>query len=339
MNRIKAIGLVVLLASCLGAPLRAEASDPFYQGKQIQLIVGTAAGQDYDIWARLIGRHLGNHLAGNPKIVVEDMPGAGHIIATNYLYNQAARDGTVLGMVTRNIVDAAVLHITDVRFDPTKFNWIGSPELTHRVLLASSQSGITKVEDLFQHELIIGATGEGQAVTTAPILLKNLVGLKIKVVTGYHAPQDVVLAMQRNEVGGIVDTIGGAKDPRRQWIASGSMRILFNMEPEPVASFGAPSLFQYLKMDKQRQVFDFLAGSMELGRPIFAPPGVPAERVADLRKAFRDMVTDPDFLKDADSTGFDVSYRSGEDIEARVAETMQTPKDIADIAQAGATLN
>ena len=339
VSSVVSLALVVSLASFLTTPVAALAADPFYQGKQIQLIVGTAAGQDYDIWARLIGRHLGAHLAGNPKIVIQDMPGAGHIIATNYLYNQAARDGTVLGMVTRNIVDAAVLKITDVRFDPTKFNWIGSPELSHRALFASSQSGIMKTEDLFDHELIIGATGEGQAVTTAPILLKNLVGFKIKVVTGYHAPQDVVLAMQRNEVGGLVDTIGGAKDPRRQWIASGSMRILFNMEPEPVASLDAPSLFQYLKTDKQRQVFDFLAGSMELGRPIFAPPGVPTERVAELRKAFQDTLADPDFLKDADSTGFDVTYRSGQDIAARVAETMQTPKDIAEIAQHGATLN
>jgi tripartite-type tricarboxylate transporter receptor subunit TctC len=339
MKRIAALSSFVMFASWLFGPSPASATGSFYAGKQIQLIVGTAAGQDYDIWARLLARHLGDHLAGNPKIVVQDMPGAGHIIATNYLYNQAARDGTVIGMVTRNIVDAAVLQITDVRFDPTKFNWIGSPEISHRVLLASTQSGIKSADDLFQHELIIGATGEGQAVTTAPILLKNMVGFNIKVVTGYHAPQDVVLAMQRNEVGGIVDTIGGAKDPRRQWISSGSMRILFNMEPEAVASLDAPSLFQYLKTDKQRQVFGFLAGSMELGRPLFAPPGLPPERVAELRKAFHETLTDPNFLKEADSSGFDITYRSGEDIAARVAETMRTPKDIADIAQAGATLN
>jgi len=339
MTRIKAMSLVLLLVCGMTAPLRGLAADPFYQGKQIQFVVGTAAGQDYDIWARLIGRHLGDHLSGNPKVVIENMPGAGHIIATNYLYNQAARDGTVLGMVTRNIVDAAVLRITDVRFDPGKFNWIGSPELTHRVLLASAQSGIARPEDLFDHELVIGATGEGQAVTTAPILLKNMLGFKIKVVEGYHAPQDVVLTMQRGEVGGLVDTIGGANDPRRKWIDSGSMRILFNMEPEPVASFNAPSLFQYLKTDAQRQVFGFLASSMELGRPMFAPPNVPPERVAELRKAFLDTMADPDFLKDAQSAGFEVTVQNGEEIAKLVAAAMQTPKDVAEFAQKGATLN
>jgi tripartite-type tricarboxylate transporter receptor subunit TctC len=339
MKRIWALSLGVLLAFGLGAPPRALAADPFYQGKQIQFIVGTAAGQDYDIWARLIGRHLGDHLAGNPKVVIENMPGAGHIIATNYLFNQAAHDGTVLGMVTRNIVDAAVLQIAAVRFDPKKFNWIGSPELTHRVLLASSQSGIARPEDLFDHELVIGATGEGQAVTTAPILLKNMLGFKIKVVEGYHAPQDVVLAMQRGEVGGLVDTIGGANDPRRKWIESGSMRVLFNMEAEPVASFNAPSLFQYLKTEKQRQVFGFLASSMELGRPILAPPNIPPERVAELRKAFLDTMADPDFLKDAQSAGFEVIVQNGEQIAALVAAAMETPKDVAEIAQKGATLN
>ena len=332
MNYVTAASLL-LVASSFANPQQAFASDPFYQGKQIQLIVGTAAGQDYDIWARIIARHLGDHLAGSPKIIVEDMPGAGHIIATNYLYNKAAHDGTVLGMVTRNIVESAVLQASGVRFDPTRFNWIGSPELSHRVLLASSQSGIMHPEDLFQRELVVGATGGAQGVTTAPILLKNVAGFKIKVVEGYHAPRDVVLAMQRGEVGGLVDTIGGPKDPRRNWVASGSMRILFNMEREPVPDFDAPSLFQYLKTDKQRQVFGFLASSMELGRPLFAPPGLPAKRVGELRRAFRETMADPGFRKQVEDSGFELTYRSGQDLATRVAATMETPQAVAKLAQ------
>jgi tripartite-type tricarboxylate transporter receptor subunit TctC len=337
MNCVAAASLL-LAASAFGNPQQALASDTFYQGKQIQLIVGTAAGQDYDIWARIIARHLGDHIAGNPKIIVEDLPGAGHIVATNYLYNKAAHDGTVLGMVTRNIVESAVLQSPGVRFDPTRFNWIGSPELSHRVLLASSQSKITQPTDLFQRELIVGATGGAQGVTTAPILLKNVAGFKIKVVEGYHAPQDVVLAMQRGEVGGLVDTIGGPRDPRRKWVESGSMRILFNMEREPVPDFNAPSLFEYLKTEKQRQVFGFLASSMELGRPLFAPPGLAADRVVELRKAFRETMKDPEFRKDVEESGFEVTYRSGEDLATRVAATMETPTVVVELAKNATTL-
>jgi tripartite-type tricarboxylate transporter receptor subunit TctC len=328
--------ILVALAIPTARSAIAQTSRPFFEGKQMRLIVGTSSGQDYDLWARLIARHLSDHIPGAPTIIVEDMPGAGHITATNYLYNQAARDGTVLGMVTRNIVDDAVIGLKGARFDPLQFNWIGSPELSHRVLLVSRQSGIERPEDLRKHELIIGATGVGQAVTTAPLLLQSLLDFKIKVVQGYASPDDVVLAMQRGEVGGIVDTIGtGANDPRRKWIESGSMRILFNMEPEPVADFHAPSLFSLLTTDAQRQVFGFLASSMELGRPILAPPGVPAERIALLRKAFQQTVTDPAFLKDATSQGFEVTYVSGEEIVSRVKSTMMTPKAIAKEAEEG----
>jgi tripartite-type tricarboxylate transporter receptor subunit TctC len=269
----------ILVAVAFGASAHAQVPAEFYRGKQIKLIVGTAAGQDYDLWARLIGRHITRHIPGNPSLMVENMPGAGHIVATNHLFNVAGRDGTVLGMVSRNMTDAAVMGLANVRYDPGRFNWLGSPEINHRVMFVSATSGFENVTDLFARELIVGAPGGVQGVTAAPLLLKNLLGMKLKIVQGYRSPGDVVLAVTRGEVGGFVNSVGGPVGVRRQWVETGQMRILFNMEPEAVSWLGAPTIFDYLKTDEQRQVLTFFSGNTRLGRPLMAPPGVPADRV------------------------------------------------------------
>jgi len=335
MTRLAA---TVLMALGLLAPARPAQSQPdFYRGKQIRLVVGTATGQDYDLWARLIGRHLTRHIAGTPTLIVENMPGAGHILATNYLYNVAPKDGTVIGMVSRNMTDAAVMGLPNVRFEPSRFNWIGSPELSNRVMWVGAASGITQVADLFERELIVGAPGGAQGVTAAPILLKNLLGMKLKIVQGYQSPGDIVLAIARGEVSGLVNSIGGAESARRQWIASGQMRALFNMEPEPLPWLGAPTIFAFLKTEEQRQVLAFFANNVLLGRPLMAPPGVPADRVAILRRAFDATMADAAFLKEAASMGFEVAPKTGEAITALVAEAIATPKDIVKKAERFAT--
>jgi tripartite-type tricarboxylate transporter receptor subunit TctC len=333
MLRFAASILVVSILVALGASARAQAPAEFYRGKQIKLVVGTAAGQDYDLWARLIGRHITRHIPGNPSLIVENMPGAGHIVATNHLFNVAARDGTVLGMVSRNMTDAAVMGLANVRYDPGLFNWLGSPEINHRVMFVSTTSGFDKVSDLFARELIVGAPGGVQGVTAAPLLLKNLLGMKLKIVQGYRSPGDVVLAVTRGEVGGFVNSVGGPVGARRQWVETGQMRILFNMEPEAVSWLGAPTIFDYLKTDEQQAVLTFFSGNMQLGRPLMAPPGVPAGRVEALRQAFDATMREPAFLKEAESMGFEVAPQSGGRIAALVAAALATPKDIVKLAE------
>ena len=322
--------LVFLVLAMIALPAYAEAqvAEPFYKGKQLRLVVGTTTGQDYDLWARLIARHIGRHIPGQPGVVVENMPGAGHILATNYLYNVALRDGTVIGMVSRNMTDAAVMNLPNVRFEPQKFNWIGSPERNNRVMFVGARSGFEKVTDLFERELIVGAPGGAQGVTAAPILLKNLLGMKLKIVQGYRSPADIVLAVGRGEVAGFVNSIGGPEGARRQWVESGQMRVLFNMEPEPVSWLGAPTIFDVVKTEEQRQVLTFFAGNQELGRPLMTTPDVPADRVAALRRAFDATMSDAAFRKEAAATGFEVRPKSGEEIAALVAAVIATPKEI-----------
>ena len=328
-----------LLALAGAQAASAQTPEEFYRGKTVRFIVGTAAGQEYDLWARMIARHLRRHIPGTPTIIVENMPGAGHVIAANYLFDIAARDGSVIGMVSRNIPDAAVLKLPGVRFDPRKFNWLGSPELAHRVLIVSANSGFSKAEDLFERELIIGAVGAAQAVTTAPILLKNILGMKLKVVTGYHAPQDVLLAMERGEVGGVVETIATMKGKRAQHVLSGKVRILFNMEQKRVPEFGVPSIFEFIKKEEDRQIFQFLSSSMEMGRPLLTPPDVPPDRVAALRKAFLATMADPEFIKEADAGGFEITAKTGEELAALVDAEMQIPPAVIEKASKGAVAN
>ena len=322
--------LVALLAMNVQSVL---AQDAFYKGKQIRLIVGTGAGQDYDVWGRLIGRHIVHHIPGEPSFITENMPGAGHIIAANYMYSVAAQDGTVVGMVTRNITDAALLNYPNVRFDPAKFHWLGSPEISHRAFFATPASGINSAKELFEREIVVGVTGPGQGVTTAPILLKNTLGMKIKIVGGYKAPLDIVLAMEKGEVGGLVDSLGSANDARAEWIKSGKMKVLFTMEEDPLEWVKAPTIFEFTKTEEQKQIFNFFAANLELGRPMFTPPNVPMDRVNTLRRAYDATMIDPAFVKEATTLGFELSPQSGEKIEALVKETMATPKSIIEKAE------
>lgn len=332
LSRVAAAFLLIALALA-GGRVCAEGADEFYKGKQIRLIVGTAAGQDYDSWARLIGRHMPRFIAGNPTFVVENMPGAGHILATNFLFNLAPRDGTVLGMVSRNMTEAAVMRLPNVRFDPGKFNWIGSPELNHRVLFVNAASGFERPADLFERELIVGTPGGAQGVSTAPILLKNLLHMRLKIIQGYHSPGDVVLAMARREVEGIVQSVGAPEGARRQWVESGQMRVLFSMEHARVVGLGAPTIFEFTKSAEEDEVLTFFSSSMELGRPLMAPPGVPPARVAELRRAFDATVQDPQFRREAAAMGFEVAPQSGEEIAARIATVIATPRAIVEEAQ------
>jgi tripartite-type tricarboxylate transporter receptor subunit TctC len=177
---------LAMLACCslAATPLHAQSPADFYKGKQIRMVVGTESGQDYDTWARLVARHMRQYLPGNPAFVIENMPGAGSLIAANHLYNKAAQDGTTLGMVSRNIPNYAIMRQPNANYDPLKFNWIGSPEITHRGCYARSDTGIKSPEDLFARELVVGGDGAGTALTETPLLLKNLLGMKFKVIDG-----------------------------------------------------------------------------------------------------------------------------------------------------------
>src|SRR5258708_3892360 len=324
------IRALTLLACCFlaAAPLRAQPLADFYKGKQIRMVVGTESGQDYDTWARLVVRHMRQYLPGNPTFVVENMPGAGSLIAANHLYNKAAQDGTTLGMVSRNIPNYALMRQPNANYDPLKFNWIGSPEITHRGCYARSDAGIRTPEDLFTRELMVGGDGAGTALTETPLLLKNLLGMKFKVIDGYKGATGVILAMERGELEGICQTTSAFSSSAQHLLDDGTFRILFTTERDPVPELKVPTVFAYAKTDEQRMILEVHAASLELGRPILAPPNVPVDRVAALRRAFEAAVKDPALLEEAKQMKLTVEARSGEAITAAIRTVAQLPAQL-----------
>jgi tripartite-type tricarboxylate transporter receptor subunit TctC len=327
---MRALALAALGTVAAATPLAAQTVAEFYKGKQIHFVVGTEAGQDYDTWARLVARHM--RVPGNPTFVVENMPGAGSLIAANYLYNKAAQDGTYLGMVSRNIPNYAIMRQPNANFDPLRFNWIGSPEMTHRGCFARSDTGIRSPQDLFTRELMVGGDGAGTALTETPALLSNLLGMRFKVINGYKGATGVVLAMERGEVEGICQTTTAFLGAAQRLVDDGTFRILFTTERERVPELEVPTIFEYAKTDEQREILQVHASSLELGRPIMAPPNVPPDRVAALRGAFTAAMRDPALLEEAKQMKLDVAVRSGEEIAAVIKSVAELPPALVDKA-------
>ncbi|HEU0070434.1 MAG TPA: tripartite tricarboxylate transporter substrate-binding protein [Alphaproteobacteria bacterium] len=332
--------LFAALSLCVGiAASPAKASDAdvagFYKGKTIEFIIGSAAGGSYDQWARLIGRHMGKHIPGNPTFLPRNMPGAGQIIATNYLFNKAPKDGTAIGIFSRNVPTQALLKHPSIQFKTAEFNWIGSPELTNRVCVARKGAKVQKAEDIFKHELIVGGAGVGTTVSTSPVVLKGVLGMNFRVIEGYKGANDVILAIERGEVEGICQTISGISSTKPDWLEKGDLIPLFNLEQKPVPELpGVPSVFNYVKTLEQRQRLAFFFSSTELGRPIAAPPGVPAERVQALRQGFEASMKDPALLSEAKHMGLEVTMVTGQQLAELLDELSQTPIEIVKEIQA-----
>jgi tripartite-type tricarboxylate transporter receptor subunit TctC len=319
--------------AALATAAQAQPAADFYKGKTIRVIVGTSPG-DYDAWVRLIIRYLPQYIPGQPNFVVENMPGAGSLIAANHLYNRAARDGTVLGSVSRNIPHYAFAKKANANFDPLKFHWIGSPEVNNRGCFARVDSGVREARDLFERELLVGTDGAGTSLSEMPVLLKNLLGMRFRPVDGYKGSNDVVLAIQRNEVQGICQTLSAFAQSAQPMLDNGTVRLLFTTERERVPGYDVPTIFEFTRDEEQRAILDFQSSALETGRPWLAPPDVPADRIALLRSAFNAAMKDTALLADAQKRGFDVNPRTGVQVEAVLRKAAAFPPELlAKLAQ------
>lgn len=324
---------VVGLGLLAAAPqATAETVAEFYKDKRLTVIVGSAAGGDYDTWARLMARYFPKYLPGSPTIVVQNMPGAGGIRATNHLFNVAPQDGSTIGMTSRNSSFKALAKEQGVLFDPNKFNWLGSPEVTNRVCVVSADAPVKKVDELWEKELIMAGAGAGTALSTIPPMLNRFLGTKMRLVEGYKSSTDAKLAIDRGEVHGLCQSLTALQRAYAAEIDSGKIRILFSMESKPIPGIDAPSIVQYTKTDEQRQVLALFSVGTELGRPMMAPPNVPADRVAALRAAYGATLADADLKTDADKQSLVITHTPGEQIQKMVAQLMSTPQHIRDLA-------
>jgi tripartite-type tricarboxylate transporter receptor subunit TctC len=328
------LGACVLLALCgLAGLARAETVEEFYRGKQVRLVLGHDVGGDYDLGGRLLGRYLGRYIPGSPTIVVQNMPGANSLVATNFLFNVAPKDGTVIGSFSRNIPGDAVRGLRNLNADPKRFGWIGATSRPGRICIARADSGVGSVKDLLSKELIVGGTGTGGVQSFVPNVVNKVLATKFKVVEGYKGYTDLIVAMERGEISGVCHVTDILMMSMGDAIRAGKYRVLFNVEETSVPDMPeVESIFKYVSNERHRQVLRLLFGSAEFGRPYAAPPDVPADRLAALRAAFDAAAKDPEFLEEAKRLKLDVTPSAGTDLQKLAEQLNAIPKDVIEAA-------
>jgi tripartite-type tricarboxylate transporter receptor subunit TctC len=319
--------IAVLMATTL--PVLAQSVEAFYRGKSINLILGSTPGTAYDNWARILVQFLPKYIPGNPAFVIQAMPGAGHVRATNYLYTAAPKDGLTIGIISQEIPLAAVLgNRSGLAVDFAQFNMLGTPERVTRICAVRKGAGIQSAEDLFAKELTVGGAGAGGGESGIPNFLEAVFGMKFKIVEGYPSAAEVMLALDRAEVDGVCQTYEGLKQRRPNAIADGSLKILFTLEEKPIPGNSAPSIFKFVKTEQQRQMLTVGSIVDSLGRPIIAPPDIPKDRADALRNAFDQVWKDPEFLATAKSRGMEAEPISGQEFELLFKRLQNTPASI-----------
>jgi tripartite-type tricarboxylate transporter receptor subunit TctC len=326
-----------LLALAVAVPQNATAQADFYKGKTVEMIISTGAGGGLDTNGRIVARHLGNHIPGNPTIVAKNMPGAGHIRAANYVFNQAPKDGTTIGTFIPIFVMAQVLERSkSLQFNPANFQWLVSTSSSNSTVYVWHTTGVRTLEDAMQRPVLMGGTGVGSYNVIYPTVLNSVVGTKFKLVTGYPSTTEIAIAMERGEVQGRAgNNFNSLLSEHGEWLKAGKINLLAQVGLERDPDFASvPLITDFAKTDEDRAILRFFSTDVVIGRPFVTSPGVPAERVALLRQAFDRMLKDPAFRDDCKKAGIDISPVAGVEIQKIVTDFIATPADIVTKAKA-----
>lgn len=326
---------ISLAALFLASPLQAQPSvEQFYRGKTVTVVVGSAAGGGYDLYARLVSRHLGRFIPGNPTVVVQNMPGAGSNRAAGFVAVQAPRDGTTIGTVMASAIMWPLISDQPLQHDPSKLIMIGSANHSVYYCVLRADAPVKTFEETFQKEVIIGTSGEGATLREMPVMLVNVLGVKLRLVGGYTGSRDIILAMERNEVHGMCGMDWSSMlTQRRDWVESGFVRALVQEDlighPQ-LTKNKVPLAINFAKTPSDRQVMEIMYSGNMFGRPYLLPPEVPAERVAALREAFTKMVADKQFLAEAEKAQMEISPMTGAQLQDVVAKLYAMPPNVVE---------
>jgi tripartite-type tricarboxylate transporter receptor subunit TctC len=321
------IFLAVLASAAPSASFAAE-PDAFYKGKTVFIYIGFAAGGTYDYFGRLVSRHIGRHLAGNPTVVATAMPGAGSFTAANFLYARAPRDGTALGVVSQTMAIEEALGTPGVQYKAARFNWIGRTTSVNEVSLTFHTSRAKTIADAIAHETTMAGTGAGSPSETYLKLLNEVAGTKFKLVGPYPASNDSMLAMERGEVDGAFTSYATLKVAHRDWLRDKTINILVQYGGRSAELPDVPYAVDLARTEEGRALIAFYVSSEQIGRAFLAPPDIPAERVAALRQAFDETMQDPQFLAEIDQAHAEFAPLSGEKLQQLVAATANVPAAI-----------
>lgn len=312
----------------------AQSVGDFYKGKTINVLIGVGVGGEYDLHARLVSRYIGKHIPGNPTLVPQNMLGAGGAKMAAYLADVAPKDGTNIGMIANNFPAMQAAGVELIRFDIGRFQWIGSISPTVETMTVWKTAGVSTIEEARQKEVVAGASGKGAITYSFPAMLNDFLGTKFKIVVGYQGGNAINLAMERGEVQARNNTWSSWKVTKPDWLKNGDIKILTYAGPTPKDLPGVPAVRDLVKSEDDRRIVDLVVSGTELGRPLAFAGGVPADRVAAVRKAFMDTMKDPDFMQEAGKLQIEIDPVSGEHMQKVVADVLATPRNLAERARA-----
>lgn len=331
---VRSILRAALVPLALAAPAAAQAAGNFYEGKIITVVVGNPAGSGYDAYARLLTRHMGKYIPGNPGFIVQNMPGAGSMTAAQHIANVAPKDGTTIGtLVPGAIFEPLIEGEARFRYSPGKFEYLGSADSGTRLCFTSKDSPIKTVEDARKQKVIVASTAPQSSATDYALFMNALADTKFDIVMGYKGPADLLLAMERGEAAGVCALDSATVNSiRPDWLANDKINILAQAGLQPSPDIKAPTIFDFIK-GENRAVAEMIVSQQEFSRPFMAPPGTPAAQVQILRAAFMQTMKDPELVAEAEKMRIGVAAKSGEEITEIVRKLYATPAPLVERAR------
>jgi tripartite-type tricarboxylate transporter receptor subunit TctC len=336
-NRLPCTVVFAVAWLTANAALAQDAVEAFYRGKSVTITVGSAVGGGFDAYARLVSHHLAKHIPGNPTIVVQNIPGAGSNKAASYIALQAPKDGTAIGALQAVAITQPLISDQTVPHDPSKFIMVGSANSSVYFCVIRSDAPVKTFRETFEKEVIIGTSGEGASLREYPVMLVNVLGVKLRLIGGYAGSREIMIAMERNEVQGMCGMDWSSfLTQQPNWISSGFVRLLAQEDlrgHSEMNKSGVPLAISFAKTEEDRQVMEMIYSQNLFGRPYLLPPGVPADRVAGLRRAFASMLKDKALLAEAEKSGLDIGPMGGEELQALVAKLYASPSKVIERAK------
>jgi hypothetical protein len=324
--RLPLYALFLLATSPLAQAQDAAIAD-FYRGKTVNMLIGVGGGGEYDIQARLVARHIGKYIPGNPTVVPQNMTGAGGLRMINYLYNVAAKDGTNVGMIANAFPAMQAVGISGVQFDAAKMQWLGSIAPAVETMAVWHTTGVKNIDDARSREVVAGASARGAITFIYPAMMNDLLGTRFKIVTGYTGGNQINLAMERGEVEARNNTWSSWKATKAAWLAEKKITVIAQAGPR-APDLDAPSVEKAARTPEEKQLIELVVSGTQFGRPM-ATNAAPPERVAALRAAFAATMKDPGFLAEARALNFEVDPVLGEKMQKIVEKVLATPKEVA----------
>jgi tripartite-type tricarboxylate transporter receptor subunit TctC len=334
-GRLARLAMLALVSAAVAgiAPAHSQSAAKFYKGKQLRLLIPSGEGGGYDAYSRLLGRHIGDHVPGKPRVLPQNMPGASGLRGTNWLYAVAPRDGSIFGATYNTLLTEPLLGNARAKYDPTKFQWIGSIATQYNACMVWATSDIKTIDDVKKHEVKVSTTGMSGNSAKTPLMVNMLLGTKFRVISGYKTT-GMRLAVERGEVDGICglsyDTYEAANP---DWLTKNKIRFILQAGLKKIKELpNTPLLIDYVKDPKQREALKLLSVRDEVGRPFLFPPEVPSYLVGALRAAFDATMKDPKFLADATRMKIKPIPMTGGDMASAIKKAYAAPKDVVAIA-------